>query len=75
MWEVVLVLGEESARMLMGMDVKQTLAALNPSLPCSSTSFSYPIGASSLYGPALLVSFTLERVGIVVVSVAEGAIL
>lgn len=55
-----------------------TLAALNPSLPSSSTSFLYPIGASSLYGPMLAVNLTVEvsagRVGRVVVSVAEGAI-
>jgi hypothetical protein len=55
--------------------LRHTLAALKPSLPCSSASFSYPMGASSLYGPVLLVSLTSERTGMVVVSVAEGAIL
>lgn len=48
--------------------------AEKPSFPCSSASFSYPIGASSLYGPTLLVSLT-GRLGKVMVSDAEGAIL
>lgn len=54
-----------------------TFAALKPSFPSSSACFSYPIGASSLYGPVFEVNFTAgsaSRTGSVVVSVADGAI-
>jgi hypothetical protein len=56
-----------------------TAAAWCPSLPFSSASFSYPIGASSLYGPLLAVNLTFVTssicTGTVMVSVADGAIL
>ncbi len=59
-----------------GLTTEPTLAAL---APFSSASLSYPIGASSLYGPVLLVNLTVEvsvvRTGRVVVSVADGAML
>jgi hypothetical protein len=54
-----------------------TFAAEKPSTPSSSAVFSYPIGASSLYGPVFEVSLTVDvstvRLGSVVVSVADGA--
>jgi hypothetical protein len=59
--------------------IYHTFAAENPSLPCSSAVFSYPIGASSLYGPVLEVNLTVGvstvRLGIVTVSVADGAMM
>ena len=52
-----------------------TVAALNPSFPFNSASFSYPTGASSLYGLLMVyLTFEVSWVGWVIVSVAEGAI-
>jgi hypothetical protein len=59
--------------------LERTDAGANLPTPFSSASLSYPIGASSLYSPSpfpvnLTVEDSLARLGRVVVSVAEGAI-
>lgn len=75
-WKIVLILRtvRKTPRARRG---EPTFAAANPSFPFNSASASYPIGASSLYGPAFAVNLTFDTslTGKVVVSVADGAIL